>query len=241
MAEPAQAILEHLATVERERLRRQGEPAWGAAVPGLKAYQQQRFRKTYADLLAHPRYAAAARFFLDELYGPRDFTQRDREFARIVPALVRLFPPDVVRTVELLAALHALSETLDSAMALACPPQTPWDAEVYRQCWRTSGQPEARERQIALTLQVGRSLDRFTRAPLLRHSLKLMRGPARAAGLSALQTFLESGFDAFAAMRGADEFLGTIGQRERALAAALFLAPGQDPVADGTDVLGQLP
>lgn len=241
MAGPAEAILEHLTTVERERLHRLREPSWGSAVPGLKAYQQQRFRKTYTDLLAHPRYAGAARFFLDELYGPRDFTQRDREFARIVPALVRLFPPDVVRTVELLAALHALSETLDSAMARALPPQAAWAAETYRDAWRASGAPPDRERQIALTLQVGRALDRFTKAPLLRHSLRLMRGPARAAGLSSLQTFLESGFEAFAAMRGADDFLDTIGQRERALAAALFAPPGQDPVADAAAVLGQLP
>ena len=52
-----------------------------------------------------------------------------------------------------------------------------------------------------------------------------MRGPAQAAGLAELQKFLESGFDAFGAMRGADAFLGTVAQRERALAAALF-APG---------------
>ena len=56
----------------------------------------------------------------------------------------------------------------------------------------------------------------------MRSTLKLMRGPAQAAGLSDLQRFLESGFDAFGAMRGASEFLALVAQRERALAAALF-------------------
>jgi hypothetical protein len=37
-----------------------------------------------------------------------------------------------------------------------------------------------------------------------------MRGPARSAGLAALQSFLESGFDTFRGMRGAGEFLSTI-------------------------------
>jgi hypothetical protein len=37
-----------------------------------------------------------------------------------------------------------------------------------------------------------------------------------------LQRFLEAGFDTFKAMRGADEFLTTVGSRERALMAALF-------------------
>jgi hypothetical protein len=63
-----------------------------------------------------------------------------------------------------------------------------------------------------------------------------MRGPARAAGMSALHLFLESGFDTFRGMRGADEFLGLIGSRERSLAATLFsVSPAQ--VAR----LGQLP
>lgn len=76
-----------------------------------------------------------------------------------------------------------------------------------------------------LTLAIGTALDDITRSRLMRSTLRLMRGPALAAGLQDLQRFLESGFDAFAAMRGAGEFLGMVAQRERALAAALF-APG---------------
>ena len=49
-----------------------------------------------------------------------------------------------------------------------------------------------------------------------------MRGPAAAAGLGALQGFLERGFDTFREMGGAREFLAVIANRERALAAALF-------------------
>ena len=51
-----------------------------------------------------------------------------------------------------------------------------------------------------------------------------MRGPARAAGLGELQHSLESGFDIFKAMKGADEFIAFIAARERALAEALFAA-----------------
>ena len=60
-----------------------------------------------------------------------------------------------------------------------------------------------------------------------------MRRPARVAGLSALQTFLEHGFAGFAAMHGADEFLATIDSRETALMAAIFAgdeAPFPDPL-----------
>ena len=51
----------------------------------LKAYQQQRFSRTYADLLASSRYAAASRFFLDTCTA-WDFGDRDAQFARVVPA-----------------------------------------------------------------------------------------------------------------------------------------------------------
>jgi len=50
-----------------------------------------------------PRYGPAAHFFLEELYGPRDFADRDTQFARVVPALVRLFPREIVATVAILA------------------------------------------------------------------------------------------------------------------------------------------
>jgi hypothetical protein len=233
--EAAASILAHLASVADERAQRAADPSLAARVEAIKRWQQQRFEQTYADLLAHPRYAGAANFFLAELYGPNDFTQRDAQFARIVPALVRLFPAEVVGTVDALAALHALSERLDSAMGRTLHDASV-DAQTYAQAWQRCGDPPERERQIALMQAVGTSLDALTRNPLLRHTLRLMRAPARAAGLGALQRFLEAGFDTFRAMRGADEFLALIGQRERALAAQLF---DTDPTQAAR--LGQLP
>jgi hypothetical protein len=96
------------------------------------------------------------------------------------------------------------------------------DAAAYGRAWRTVGRPEGRARQIALMLQVGDALDRYTRMPLLRQTLRLMRRPARAMQLEALQGFLERGFDTFREMSGAREFLDMIAQRERTLADRLF-------------------
>lgn len=233
MDEPsAESLLKELRAVDAERARRAAEPALEARVQALKAYQQRRFAQTYADLLAHPRYEAATRFFLHELYGPGDFRQRDAQFARVIPTLTRLFPDEVVDTVAKLAQLHALSERLDTRMAerLMSPDIT---AHEYGIAWRACGEPASRQRQIELTMAVGEALDKLTRKPLLRQTLKLMRGPAQMAGLGALQGFLESGFDTFRAMRGANEFLSTVRQREDTLARGLFQA---DAI-----VLGQLP
>jgi hypothetical protein len=215
----------HLHTVAQLRAARQADPALAERVRAVKTYQARRFEHTYADLLASPRYRGAARFFLEELYGPQEFAERDAQFARVVPALVRIFPHQVVHTVEQLGQLHALSEALDDATAHHLPPSPPaaqLDAAAYVAAWQGAGRPPAREQQIALTQAIGKSLDGFTRSRLMRSSLRLMRGPAQAAGLASLQRFLETGFDAFGAMKGADDFLRWVSEREHALAAALF-------------------
>jgi hypothetical protein len=244
MSEEARRILALLTVVDEERRRRAEDVGLGGAVLELKRYQQQRFARTYADLLASARYGAAARFFLDELYGPRDYSRRDAQFARVVPSMVRLFPAELVSTVLALAELHALSETLDTAMARVIG-GTGISAAAYVSAWQSVGQPQNRARQIDLTLVVGSALDRLTRKPLLRHTLHLMRAPARAAGLGQLQAFLESGFDTFKAMGSAAEFLRVVGQRERALADALFGTPRSATMADegaaAAELLGQLP
>jgi hypothetical protein len=233
MSPAGEQILAALQAVAEQRALRLRDAELGRYVQAIKAYQHGRFMLTYSDLLAHPRYGGAALFFLEDLYGPGDFTSRDDQFARIVPGLVRMFPRDIIGTVQSLGQLHALSEELDTEMAAA------WrrmmtadglsganslvvDGARYGHCWRSVAGPGERERQISLMLAVGEALEGYTRNPLLRTSLRLMRGPAQAAGLGALQAFLERGFDTFRAMRGAREFLTVIASRERELAAALF-------------------
>jgi hypothetical protein len=232
----AQTILDQLLAVAEQRALRATDPPLDARVQAVKQFQHARFERTYADLLADSRYAKAARFFLDELYGPRDFTRRDTQFARVVPALVRMFPNEIVQTVKALAELHGLSEVLDSAMGRALP-EGAMSAQHYGAAWRTVGRAMDRERQIVLTRQVGVALDAYTRKPLLRHSLRLMRGTARAAGLAELQRFLELGFDTFREMRGAKPFLDIIVVRETAHARELF---GASEVADATRPSEQL-
>jgi len=220
---PAATILAHLQTLDAERRRRAADPTLTDKVVALKAFQQRRFALTYTDLLASERYRAAARFFLDELYGPSDFAARDAQFARVAPAIAQLFTDEIAAAIAALTELHALSETLDSAMALelAAPRLT---RAGYTRAWQRVARADERERQIALTLDIAERLDRFTQRPLLRNGIRLMRGPALAIGLSELHDLLERSFDTFCTLQGADEFIALVGTRERALAAALFAA-----------------
>ena len=225
MSLSAASILADLSAVDAERARRSASSGLLARVTALKEFQQRRFSFTYADLLVSARYGDAARFFLDELYGPNDFSRRDAQFARVVPALVRLFPNEIVETVATLAELHSLSEALDTSMGEQLS-EGLVPSLAYVAAWQRTGREHDRRRQIELTLNVASRLDRLTRRPLMRHSLRAMRGPARAAGLGELQHFLEAGFDTFRTMKGAREFMELISTREHALVSALFGAPG---------------
>jgi hypothetical protein len=244
MSADAATILAHLRAVAAERDARAADAALGRRVLVLKTYQHARFTRSHAAMLAHARYGPAAGFFLEDLYGPRDFADRDAQFARIVPAITRMFPHEVVQTVVALAELHALSEQLDSQMATHLPDAT-WGRADYLQAWQAVGRIDARLHQLDLVLDLGRQLDHFTRKRLLRQTLRVMRGPARAAGLAALQDFLERGFDTFAAMNGAEPFLEEVRILERATIERFF-APDAVAVATGTtlefgDPIGQLP
>ena len=190
-------------------------------VHAVKQFQHARFAQTYADLQSEASHAKATAFFLEDIYSSADFSERDAQFARIVPALVRLFPRDIVATVAQLAELHALSERLDTAVARQLSGTQVLSAS-YSAAWRAVGEPPSRQRQIELMLAVGLALNRYTRKPLWRQSLKLMRGPAQAAGLGALQQMLERGFDTFRGLDNAKEFLDTIKRRESELARRLF-------------------
>lgn len=223
----ARQIQQALESVARLRLHHAQNLPFLQALSSVKRFQAQRFQATYADLLQNPRYQTAARFFLVELYSEKDYSQRDQQFGRIAETISTIFPQSVVNTAANLAEVHALTEQLDSQMAgqwLASLHEHPAldAADRYILCWRATGEWAVRQRQLAMVLQLGNSLDNLTRLPGLRLMLKMMRGPAALAGLKELQQFLESGFDAFAAMRGSQAFLALIEERENALMQMLF-------------------
>lgn len=191
----------------------------------LKEWQAARLARTYADLLASPRYNPAAEFFLSDLYGPKDFRTRDEELARVVPIMVRILPARALETLLEAVRMDTLSESLDNAMVLALRSSSKAkdiDWPAYGAAYRACERRRDRELQIALIDRIGTTLDRLTRMPLIRVSLKFMQGPAHMAGLGALHSFLQRGFDAFSHMKGADQFLAIVTERETALMKELF-------------------
>ena len=229
----AERLRRHLAAVMQLRAAYAADAQLRAGVLELKAWQAARLARTYADLLASPRYHGAAQFFLEELYGARDFSQRDADVERILPKMTALLPEVALTTIAGAIELDELSEELDSRVAIAHGPGAVSETS-YAAAYRAGSSPEERARQIHLIDHIGHTLDSLTRVPMLLTTLKLMRGPARLAGLSGLQQFLEQGFKHSKEMRGVDEFLGIIVQRETRTMERLF-AGVENPLSGGPE------
>lgn len=243
----AHTIRDAVARVSAIRAEAAHKPGLHAALVQIKSLQARRFAGTYADLLRSEAYGSAARFFLDDLYSDKDYSERDAQFSRIAGALQRLFPQQVIATAVSLAELHLLTEELDWQMALQWadqPARLTADvaAQCYVACWKAVSRHDDRRHQLDVVLGVGRDLDRLTRTSGLRLMLRMMRGPARAAGLGSLQDFLETGFDTFAKMTGkgrsAETFLGTVQARESVWIEQLSHGDNERTAADLQACLG---
>ena len=208
-----------------------GAPERAAALlPLLRRWQAARLARTYADLVADKRYAPAAAFFLSDLYGERDLSERDREVGRALPLMQKALPKAALGPIERAVELQRLSHQLDTALAAALAELGVADRiteAAYAQAYRRCDNRTERLRQIELIVAAGADLDRVVAKPLVRKMLTLARRPARAAGFGELQNFLERGFDAFRHMGGATHFLKTIETREKAILERLFAGQPQ--------------
>lgn len=201
-------------------------------LPLLRAWQTRRLTDSFQDFLANPRMRPAAEFFLTDLYGERDFSARDRDVARIMPLMSRLLPESLLvaatDAIELAVLSHAFDLRMAAALATRRNPAAAITLDDYGKAYRSTGCPRLRRHQIELILGVGWTLDAAVRKHGVFKLLRASRLPARAAGLSELQGFLERGFAAFEALDGAGEFLEAIGRREREASRRLF-AGDRDP------------
>lgn len=204
--------------------RRTGNASPALAV--LRAWQTRRLEASFADVLADPDMHAAGRFFLSDLYADRDFSGRDRDIDRVMPLMMHLLPESLLRAVRDAIELHVLSHAFDLRMVRVMERRRlrHLDEGSYAGVYRQTGLPRLRRRQIDLIVAVGRSLDAAVNRHGVHRLLRASRLPARAAGLSELQGFLERGFDAFDQLGGADRFLDRIARGEGDVSRRLFAA-----------------
>ncbi len=218
---------QQLRAVKAERQASMRDPNLLAARTALKTYQSARLKITHADLLAAPDTRDAALFFLNELYGVRDAGQRTIDLERIIPTMQRVLPLKPLQTITQAVVLDALSERLDTAMAKFLGAS--FEEQEYGAAYRTVTAREERDNQLTLIQALGESLTELVHIPLLSLTLGVMRGPARIAGLSQLQQFLERGFGTFKRMNNPGRFVTTLVSRERAILETMYAGRADPP------------
>lgn len=187
----------------------------------------------HRDLLESKRYGPAAQFFLTDLYGPGDCARRDADVMRVMPTAERLLPESGLKVLAQAIELDALSEELDYLMVVALRrsgSMARLNAKAYALAYQEVGEEARRRHQLQLVNELGMTLDRLARKPLLGATLKLISGPAHLAGLGELFSFVERGYRVCHHMGRASEFLETIASRETAIMQALLA--GDDTVLD---------
>lgn len=212
----------HRALHDRWREPRNDDPRLGE----LRRWQQLRLARSFADFLRDPRTRPAAEFFLDDLYGDRDFSGRDRDVARVLPRMAKLLPERMLVTaadgIELAALSHAFDLRMAQWLSRTLPAAAAIDEHAYVAAYRAVGHPRLRRHQIALVACIGGALDHAVRLPALWSLLKMCRVPAKLAGLDALQSFLERGFGAFRHLDGGSDFVARIVAQEGEVSRRLF-------------------
>ena len=182
----------------------------------LQNWQQNRLAETFSDLSQHVAYRPAVTFFLTELYGGLDFRERDQDMHKVMPVMKRFLPDKVLYIMSEAFELQAISLEFDMEMAqhMRNMEIRTLDLDDYCNVYCACSDRPGRERQILLIRKLGYDLDRLVGKPLVNTLVRLLRGPAHAAGFGALQEFLEDGLGSFRAMDDVSHFNETIFQRE---------------------------
>lgn len=223
-------LLEETSRLTRERVDDKGK-GLGPGQKVLAEWQCQRLAATYADLSRQKRYTKAVDFFLTDLYGPIDFSQRDDDINRVYPLMVNVLSAEAIDSLAQGLELNSLSMSLDARLLNVLVDQMSFDAvdepgaldyHMYAEAYRACNNYDERVRQIELIVELGENLEEVTRKRMILAAVKVARKPARLAGFGELQSFIERGLAAFKAMGSANEFLSTIHSREMRLLDAIY-------------------
>lgn len=196
-----------------------------ARITELETWQSSRLKKTHADLHSQPSYKEGLNFLLEDLYSPKDFSQRDDDIDRIFPTMVKLLPETLLYTVTTLVELNLISQKLDLALTttlFATMQVTDITEQSYAEAYQRCDNKSDRLHQIHLIANIGDDLDRYVHSRFLNFTLKMTKRPAEMAGVGALHDFLFRGFSAFKSMNRVDLLLDQIIQRETCLLEQIF-------------------
>ncbi|NTU78710.1 MAG: hypothetical protein HGA45_04805 [Chloroflexales bacterium] len=184
----------------------------------LQVFQSNRLRRDYSDLAEIEQYGPVGEFFFTEMYGPRDFADRDagaRRLHHIIQMLPGVHLNDVEEVLDLLELTNVLDDDLARLM-LELGTGIDFDEATYEHAYRVANNYDARLYQLNLVNSSLHNVYRLSRSHLLGMGLHRSHLLAVLAGIEAAHTFLVRGYDALRDVNDITLFADTVRSRELA-------------------------
>jgi len=164
---------------------------------GLQAFQQQRLKSTYADMLKSPEYRKMANFFFERLYSPEDFSFRDAAIKKLNKILKGAVYKGMASAMGIVIVLHEFTDALDERMVEKMiengfgPDLT---MDQYQEIYRQLDNYDERVHQIKLIITVTLEFHRLSKKWIV----------------------IQEGYDAFRAIKDMKLIAKTMEERELA-------------------------
>ena len=197
----------------------------------VQRWQSEMMRQTHKCLLEDSRYRPATEFFLQEIYGGNDHSQLARNIERAMHAAIRVLPARVMETSNMALEFNAIGAELDEALTVVLYEEMgvlEITTENYVKAFRRCGNRKARERQIELARQLAGCLDKYVKNRALYVTFRLLKKPARMAGIDKLYQFTAKGFEVMRPVKNVGEFINRLVDRETRVIDNIF-AGSLDP------------
>lgn len=199
----------------------------------LQNWQCQRIMLSHHNLLAQPDCQPALDFFVQHLYGAKDFSQRDNAIQRVLPKAARLMPQICLQALASALHLNAVTFELDYAMAKQLQ-DTTLNRDTYLAAYRACNNANARQQQLHLFEKMISELALVVKLRGVSTLLMLSRKPAALAGLQNLHQFIDSGYRAFKGIHDIENFVVSIVQVEQDLHAKMCDPNMPNPLPGGS-------
>lgn len=184
------------------------DPILLSSIKAVKSFQKERLTKTHQQFLNNPDTNQAAQFFLNELYGEKDFSIYYKDLDKLLPTMEKMFPVSALNIITKALSLNLLTEKLDNQLAEQLGSN--FTEKQYWKSYNDIGTVEDRTFQLDLLKDIGQNLIKASKMPLISQLLSVMSIPAQQMDLMNLHNFLKNGFHVFKNTKNPQFFIDTI-------------------------------
>ena len=201
------------------------------AIREVQVWQCKRLLASHQQMYQQKRFKPAVEFFINELYGPNDFSQRDQDIARIVPKMSKFLPEKALQSLASALHLNTLSFELDFSLAKQLV-GTEINRDSYAKAYVSCDNLANRQQQIDYIRTLGNDLAEVVKMKGISSLLFISRKPAKMAGVLALHEFLVKGFKAFKNLGNVEDFIIPVVNKEHQIMQQLTNPNSPNPLPD---------